>query len=197
MNRRSLHIRPKNPEASFLELVQSLAEIGHTGNGNVLDSPRRGLGYNWCHTDCSVLGNDHSRDIGSVSRPQDGAQIMRVCQAIQNQQQRILFLLCFFQNIRQICIGKLRYPQNKTLVNGSVRHLLQGFLGGPRDRDLLFCRQIFQLAHVFATQIILNVKFISRIGHQGLGHSMHAVNNIIFFHTNSISQAPPKNLSKS
>ena len=40
MRRRPLHIRPENPETSFLELIQSLAEIGHTGNGNMLNGTR-------------------------------------------------------------------------------------------------------------------------------------------------------------
>ena len=40
MRRRPLHIRPENPETSFLELIQSLAEIGHTGNRNMLNGTR-------------------------------------------------------------------------------------------------------------------------------------------------------------
>ena len=40
MGRRPLHIRTENPETSFLELVQSLAEIGHTSNGNMLNGTR-------------------------------------------------------------------------------------------------------------------------------------------------------------
>ena len=40
MRRRPLHICTENPKTNFLELVQGLAEIGHTGNGNMLNGTR-------------------------------------------------------------------------------------------------------------------------------------------------------------
>ena len=66
-----VHVCAKDPKTSLLELVQGLAEIGHTGNGHMSHRPCGGLGHNRRYTNRSVLGNDDACHLCGVSGPQD------------------------------------------------------------------------------------------------------------------------------
>ena len=88
---------------------------------------------------------------------------MRIGQAIQNQEQGIVLISYLGQDLSQVRIGKFRNPQDKTLVDSSFCHFLQGLLRGPRNGDLFFRCQILDFFYIFSTQIILDIQFISCI----------------------------------
>ena len=67
----AVHVCAKYPETGLLELVQGLAEIGHTGNGHMGHRTCGGLCHNGRYTNCSVLGNNNARHLSGVSGPQD------------------------------------------------------------------------------------------------------------------------------
>ena len=106
---------------------------------------------------------------------------MGICQPVQDQNQRILFCLCLFQNDRQVRIGELGNPQNKALVDRPVCHVRQGLLRRPGNGDLFLCRQGLERFDIFPPQIVLNVEFVAGVGLKGFFNSMHAIDDIALF----------------
>ena len=86
----TVHVCAKYPETGLLELVQGLAEIGHTGNGHMGHRTCGGFGHNRRYAHCSVLGNDDTCYLSGVSGPQDRAKVVGVCQSVQDEDERIL-----------------------------------------------------------------------------------------------------------
>ena len=83
-----VHIGGIYPDTVLFQLIHCMCHIGHPGNGNMFHSSGRGLGDSGGQADRAPFRNDHSVCAGTICRTDQGAQIMRILNAVKQQQQR-------------------------------------------------------------------------------------------------------------
>ena len=81
-------VRGGDPEARLLQLLERAGEVDHPGDRAVLDRARGGLGHRAGHLHRAVLGDDHAVGAQRVGRADDGAQVVRVLDAVEHDDQR-------------------------------------------------------------------------------------------------------------
>src|SRR5699024_5041052 len=81
-------VTASNPEPLFLQCIYRLVDIRHPDNGNMFNCTGRSLGNCIRQLYRSAVWDDYTIKTGSVTRPEDRTQIMRILEPVQDDQIR-------------------------------------------------------------------------------------------------------------
>jgi hypothetical protein len=87
---RRLAIGAGDPDAPLLELIEGPREIRHAGHGHELGRARGDLAHDAVNAGRPVARDDHDMHAGRVRGAQAGAEVVRIGDAVEHEQQRIL-----------------------------------------------------------------------------------------------------------
>ncbi len=76
-----------DPEPFLFQKVDGLREVHDPGDRDVGGGAGRGLDHGGCHGGGAVPGDDHPSGAEAVSRPDQGAQILRVFDPVEQEDQ--------------------------------------------------------------------------------------------------------------
>lgn len=128
-------VQAVDPEAALLQRFQRAAEVPHAGHGEILESAGRGFGHGFGQPRRAALGHDHGGGSGGVGGAHDGAQVVRVLDAVQdNDEPRAL------QDVLQFAVLDGGSQSEDTLVRADARQPVQGLAGLEANRDAALAR---------------------------------------------------------
>ena len=84
-----LAVGSDHPNTPFLEQIDRAGEVGHARHRNEFGGARRHLAHHPVHRGRAVLGDEHRMRARGIGRAQTGAQIVRIGDPIEDQQQGI------------------------------------------------------------------------------------------------------------
>src|SRR4051794_8711897 len=137
VNLRPTLIKAINPEAVFLQPVESLRDIRDTRNRQVLKRARRGAINCFSERCCPALRNNHRICAGSMSSPDDSAKVMRIFYAVEHHEKfRAL------HDVTQFRIAASRPERDHILVRNALGSPIKGLTRLEANGNILRAAEI-------------------------------------------------------
>src|SRR6185437_2841304 len=89
-------VEAEDPDVSLLHLLEGADEVGDAGDANVFGGSRGGLRHRCGDGSGAALGQDDAVDSGSVSGAKQSAEIVRVLNSVEGEEEAVLplFFVC-------------------------------------------------------------------------------------------------------
>lgn len=141
----ALPIKPDPPESSLAKLVEGSRQVGHAQHGQVLDGARRGLHEGRRKVRRTIPRHHDPGDTRGLGGAQDGADIARIRDLVEGQEQRVVLRHQFLERER----GRGLPGRDHPLVNHALGHSVEfraTSLPRPHSRltrrSIEVCRQL-------------------------------------------------------
>lgn len=180
---RTALVETDNPQILPFEVFEGADQINDASDAEVLGSSGAGFDGDWAQGRGAALGEDDAVDAGAVGYAEQSAEVLRVFDAVEGEQQTVRACFCGgWAGREQVFDGEefLRADQGDyTLVSGSFGQLSELVAGFLADADAGLTEggyEVFE-ALVFAFAGYKHVVEASPAGLERLFHRVHAVQN--------------------
>ena len=117
-----------DPDPFFFEMVDRRCNIDHAGNGHMGSGSGRGFDHSRSDSDRPVFRDDHSLDFASQGGADEGSQILRVLDSVEDEKEGLYsFFLWSGKNLFEVRIGSFLDDTDDVLMEAPLHHLIKSF----------------------------------------------------------------------